>query len=219
MKTPETRRASGASFFQISQSNRRCVSGSSFQSTFDSRRRSIFRPCPRTQPPACTGCRIVRLILPLDLRLASPTDLPALPLELNLRLSSAVVLLQSDRPIDLRLAPPIDRPACPSNSTSGLHRLSHRPAHPSNLPSTCVAGQPSGPVFRTQPPTLVGRRISGSSSPADLRLAPPTDPLVPPSNSTSGFHRRPHLRPGLPIDPQLAPPIDLPALPLNLNSD
>jgi len=176
MKTPETRRASGASFFQISQSNRRCVSGSSFQSTFDSRRRSIFRPCPRTQPPACTGCRIVRLILSPDLRLASPIDLPALPLELNLRLSSAVVLLRSDRPIDLRLAPPTDRSACPSNSTSGLHRLSHRPAHPSNRPSTCVVDRPSSPAFEL-----------------NLRLSSVVASPAHPHRPTFGLRRRPTL--------------------------
>jgi len=63
--------------------------------------------------------------------------------------------------VGLRLCPTV-QPA-PLNSTSGLHRLSHRPAHPFTRPSTCVVCRPSGPAFRTQPPTLIGRCISGSS--------------------------------------------------------
>ena len=54
-------------------------SGSAFRSTFDFRRRSTFRPCLRTQPPTCIGCRALRLSLPIDLRLSPPINPPALP--------------------------------------------------------------------------------------------------------------------------------------------
>ncbi len=67
-----------------------------FQLTFDSRPRSTFRRCLPTQPPTLIGCQILwlalrsvsslrleptlRLNLPAYLRLASPINLPALPL-------------------------------------------------------------------------------------------------------------------------------------------
>jgi len=154
---------------------------------------------PSTRPSTCVVCRpsgpalefnvrlapavaSYRLILSPGLRLASPAGLPVLPLELNLRLSSAVVLLRFNLPIRLRLAPPPDCPAFPLNSTSGLHRLSHRPAHPFTRPSTCVACRPSGPAFRTQPPTSHRSSHLRLILPVDLWLAPPIDPPAPPSN-------------------------------------
>jgi len=102
---------------------------------------------PSTRPPAFTGCRIVSAH-PFTRPSTCVACRPSGPASrTNLRLSSAVVLLRFNLPIDLWLAPPINRPANPSNSTSGLHRLSHRPAHPFTRPSTCVACRPSGPAF------------------------------------------------------------------------
>jgi hypothetical protein len=159
----------------------------------------------------------LRLILPIDLRLAPPINLPALPSTrppafTGCRIVSAhpftrpstrvacrpsgpasrtqpptligCLLLRFDLLIDLRLAPPTNRPANPLNSTSGLHRLSHRPAHPFTRPSTCVACRPSGPAFRTQPPTS-----SVVASPAH------------PYRSTFGLRRRPTLWPRLRTQP------------------
>jgi hypothetical protein len=148
MKTPETPRVPGASFFQISQSNRRCVSGPSFQSTFDSRRRSIFRPCPRTQPPTLIGCR-TSPVRPSNRPSTCAADQPSsLPFELNLRLSPAVASSSSSfQPaFDLR-RPPALRPRLP-NSTSDSRRSSHLRLILTGRPLAFAADQPSGPAFK-----------------------------------------------------------------------
>ena len=200
MKTPETRRVPGASFFQISQSNRRCISGSSFRSTFDSRLRSIFRPCPRTQPPACTGCCIVSAH-PFTRPSTCVACRPSGPASrINLRLSSAVVCLRFNLPIDLWLAPLPDRPACPFELNLRL-----APAVASSSSSFHPAFDLRRlPAFRPRFPNSTSDSHRSSHLrlilPVDLWLAPPIDPLAPPSNSPSGSHRLPRLRLRFPID-------------------
>jgi len=101
-------------------------------------------------------------------------DQPSGPaFELNLRLSSDIASSSSAlrSTFDLRRRSTL-RPAL-WNSTSGFHRLSTSPAHPSDRPSTCVADRPSGPAFE-----LKLRLSSLTGSPAHLA-------------STSDSRRRP----------------------------
>jgi hypothetical protein len=88
-------------------------------------------------------------------------------------------------------------------STAGSHRLPN-----------CVGCQLAPTADFRRLPTCVGCQPSGVAFQLNLRLSSASDPR-PAFLSTSGLRLRPTLRPNLPDDLQLAPPIDPPAPPLD----
>jgi hypothetical protein len=122
-----------------------CISGSAFPSVCDLRRLPTLQPCLRTQPPALTGCCRLRLRLPVDLRLASATNPPALPLN-STSDSLGCRILRLRLPTDLRLAPPVNLPTSPSElqlrrtASSSVEKNSRtrQPVHASANQSTSV---------------------------------------------------------------------------------
>jgi len=149
--------------------------GLAFQSTSDFRRRSIFRRCLPTQPPTLIGCQILRAgpsvdlqlapstshigpNLPVNLRLASPINLPAPPLH---RPATRAACRSSGLPSD-------QSPACAFDQSSGsTFRLTYL---------TCVSWLTFR--FRLSKPNL---RISSAVASSgclrtDPRLAPRTNP-------------------------------------------
>jgi hypothetical protein len=164
MKTPETPKDSWRHHsFRSRNPIGRCISGSSFQPIFDLRRRSIFRPCPRTQPPTLIGCR-PSPVQPFHCPSTCAADQPSsLPFELNLRLAPAVASSSSSfhPTFDLRRLPTFQ--PCLPNSTSDSHRSSHLRLILTDRPLACTANRPSGPAFE-----LAHRLSPAAASPAPL---------------------------------------------------
>ena len=124
--------------------------------------------------------------LPLGQPAACAADLPLRPrFPINRRLSSATNLRRLPTCAD-----------CPLSPTADLRRL---PTFRRRLP--------------TQPPTHIGVRSNGPFQPIrGLRRRPIFRFAI---RSISGLRLRPTLRPSLPVDLRLAPPIDFPAPPFD----
>jgi len=170
------------------------------QSTSGSHLRSTFQPCLRTQPPTLIGCRIVRRCVPASLQLAPPANLSALP-------SDPSAACVADRSSSFSVRPNLR-----------LSSAAASPALPSGHPATCAADRPS---------RLTVRPISSFRLRSILRICLPA--LLPTCVFRLAF--QPHLELNLrllgccilrrcpPVNLQLAPLTDLPALPADPTSD
>ena len=176
------------------------VSGSSFLSPFDLRRRPTLQPCLRTQPPdshrishppAQPLNQLVTCVAnqPSSLALRNSTSGLHRLLSSLAHLSCRPSACAADRPsslpfeLNLRLAPTVASSSSSFHPAFDLRRL---------------------PAFRPRFPNSTSDSHRSSHLrlilPVDLWLAPPIDPPAPPSNSPSGSHRLPRLRLRLPID-------------------
>jgi len=194
--------------------------GLAFQSTSDFRRRSIFRRCLPTQPPTLIGCQILRAgpsvdlqlapstshigpNLPVNLRLASPINLPAPPLH---RPATRAACRSSGLPSD-------QSPACAFDQSSGstfrltyltcvswltfrfrlpnLTSESHRLLHP-RAAFEPIRDLRRVPILQLAFVPISGFRLRSTLRlylPASLRLAPAANLSASPSDSTSDSHR------------------------------
>jgi len=180
-----------------------------FRSPSNLRWRPTFRPA--FQPAFDLRLRpTFRLNLCTDLRLAPPADPPAcLPTRLRLAPS-----------IRLPAQPSSRLPACAFVQPSGSafepnFRLSSS-ADPFGAAFRLICSLRRRPTFQpclTNQTSDTGCCISGSASRSGLRLASSTNLSAWPLNSTSDSPTVESLRRCLPVNLQLAPPINLPALP------
>jgi len=153
-------------------------------------------PASASSPPGARSS-IGRCILwrcpPVNPRLASPIDPPALPAELSLRLSPAAASSWPSLPGDLRLAPPTGPSAClrtqlPTFLAAASFGSALRSTFGLRLRCRLRACLP------TQLPALTGCCVFRPVLPANLRLASPIGPSGLPAELNSKSHRRPALR-------------------------
>ena len=167
-------------------------SGSAFRLTFDLRRLPTFQPGLWNSTPGFHRLLLLRFCLPVDLRLASTANLPALPLN-STSGSHRLLHLRLCLPINLRLASPVNLSACLRIRPPTLIGSLRPPAPSSNQPSTCVSSRPSDFALEPNPRLIIGSPHSPvlpSESASGLRPLPNLPAL--PQNSTSNLHRLSH---------------------------
>jgi hypothetical protein len=177
----------------ISQCDRRCISSSAFGCSPACAASQLSGLTLGTQLPACAGRCIPQVLPSGGFQLAPSASLPALLSNSTAGLRRLLHLGLCPS-IDLGLAPPINLQASPSNPASDSQSVRYVLLASSFRPAFDLRLQPTFRLSsRTQPPTQSSiRRTFRFCLPISLRLAPVTDLLASPSNSTSNPHRPSH---------------------------